>query len=108
MIQSSTVLSSSSILVKWNAVTTVAKPVTAYTLYYNANNEKIQHSVNVSIRDTNNYEYRLTKLHQMTAYSISVSATNIYGEGTISEPIIEITQSLGRYSPVILKMYKLL
>jgi hypothetical protein len=109
VIHSSEVISSSSILVKWKAVTMVAKPVILYTLYYNADHEKSPRAVNITVKNsTGNYEYRLLKLNQLTAYSISLSATNIFGEGTVSEPVVEKTSPIGKdkralllYQPVI-------
>ncbi|CAB4033483.1 immunoglobulin superfamily DCC subclass member 3, partial [Paramuricea clavata] len=103
VIHSSEVISSSSILVKWKAVTMVAKPVILYTLYYNADQEKSPRAVNITVKNsTGNYEHRLLKLNQLTAYSISLSATNIFGEGTVSEPVVEKTSPIDPQPPEIL------
>ena len=93
-------ISSSSILIKWKAVKKVAATVTAYTVYYNADNEKVSHAVNITAknaakRNSDNYEYRLTKLNQMTAYFIYVAAKNSFGEGALSEPVVEKTFPIG-------------
>ncbi len=104
MIHSSEVINSSSILVKWKAVKKVAMPLLNYTVYYNADNEKRQHAISVSVKNTDNYEYRLTKLSQLTTYSIAVSATNIFGEGTLSEPVVEKTSPIGECKRIIIAL----
>ena len=106
VIYDSQVISSSSILIKWKAVKKVADNVTAYTVYYNADNEKGQRAVNITAKNaaksnSDNYEYRLTKLKQMTAYFIFISAKNSFGEGTLSEPVVEKTLPIDPQPPEI-------
>jgi hypothetical protein len=104
VIHSSEVINSSSILVKWKAVKKVAMPLLNYTVYYNADNEKRLHAISVSVKNTDNYEYRLTKLNQLTTYSIAVSATNVFGEGTLSEPVVEKTSPIGECKRIIIAL----
>ena len=100
MINHSQAISSSSILIKWKALKKVVAPVTTYTVYYNADNEKRQHTINVTAKNaaksnSDNCEYLLTKLNQMTVYSIYLSAINPYGEGALSQFVVERTLPIG-------------
>lgn len=99
VIYNSKVTGSSTILVNWRAVTRVPNnaPIQSYILLFNADHQKSQRSINVTAKKniTASYEYELTGLNQITAYSISVSARNKYGVGAASEPVIEKTEAIG-------------
>ena len=92
----SQVINSSTILLKWKAVKKFLQPITAYNLHYNENQEENDHSIEIAAENnTDDYEYRLTNLNQMTTYSISVSSTSKFGEGPRSTPVLEQTSAIG-------------
>ena len=102
----SEVINSSSILLKWKAIKIFYKPIVRYNLYYNENKEKKRNSVSIKPKNTtDDYEYHLTNLSQLTTYSISVSATNIFGEGAVSTSAIEQTSAIGREKTIISNIF---
>ncbi|XP_046853390.1 uncharacterized protein LOC124446594 isoform X2 [Xenia sp. Carnegie-2017] len=99
VINSSRVISSSAILIRWKAVKLVSKPVLHYTIHFNADGEKTSSMENISTTNDEIIEYIIENLTQLTTYSIFITATNEFGEGEASELLIEKTNPLEPQPP---------
>lgn len=101
VINSSRVISNSAILIRWKAVKLVSKPVLHYTIHFTADGEKTSSMENISTTNDEIIEYIIENLIQLTTYSISITATNEFGEGETSERLIEKTNPLGEKASTI-------